>query len=96
MPTDYTSPAMTIDNMRALGVRSIRVTCQCGLEAVVDVSGLSGVIEVPALRWRLRCTECAGRPSMCGRTGASTARKGEGDSEASAPRSALSLGDPAR
>jgi hypothetical protein len=30
---------MTTDNMRALGVRSIDVTCLCGREAIIDVSG---------------------------------------------------------
>ena len=58
MPTSYTGPAMTLDNMRALGVRSIDITCQCGREAIIDVSGLSGLIEVPTLRWRLKCTVC--------------------------------------
>jgi hypothetical protein len=41
---------MTLDNMRALGARSIDVTCRCGRDTTNDVSGLSGLIEVPALR----------------------------------------------
>jgi hypothetical protein len=48
--------------MRALGVPSLDVTCQCGREVIVDASHLSGLIEIPTLRSRLRCTECAGRP----------------------------------
>jgi hypothetical protein len=32
----YPAPAMTIANMRALGVTSIGVTCRCGREAIVD------------------------------------------------------------
>jgi hypothetical protein len=53
---------VTLDNMRALGVRAVDVTCQCGLEATVDVSALSGLIEVLALRQMLKCTTCNGRP----------------------------------
>jgi hypothetical protein len=53
---------MTLDNMRAFGVRSLDVTCQCGREAIIDVSDLLGLIEIPTFRWRLKCTECAGRP----------------------------------
>jgi hypothetical protein len=48
MPTRYTGPAMTLDNMRALGVQSIDVTCQCGRETIIDASDLSGLIEIPA------------------------------------------------
>ena len=40
MPNPYTGPAMTLDNVRALGVRSIDVTCRCGQEATIDVSDL--------------------------------------------------------
>jgi len=39
---------MTLDNMRAVGVHSIDVTCQCGKDASVAVSDLSGLIEIPA------------------------------------------------
>ena len=62
MATHYADPGMTLDNMRALGLRSIDITCACGREAIGDVSDLSGLIEVPALRKRLKCTVCAGRP----------------------------------
>jgi len=43
-------------------VRSIFATCDCG-RAAVDVSALAGSIEVPALRWRLRCSSCGSRPN---------------------------------
>jgi hypothetical protein len=62
MATRYTGPGMTLANMRTHGVLSIDITCVCGREAIIDVSDLSGSIEVPALRSRLRCTECGGRP----------------------------------
>jgi hypothetical protein len=61
MPNTYTGPAMTLANMRSLGVPSLDVTCQCGREAIVDASHLSGLIEIPTQRLRLRCTECAAR-----------------------------------
>jgi hypothetical protein len=62
MAKPYVGSAMTIDNMRSLGVPSLDVTCQCGREVIVDASHLSGLIEIPTLRRRFRCTECAGRP----------------------------------
>jgi hypothetical protein len=62
MRDSYTGPAMTLGNMRALGVVSIDVKCSCGREAVVDASGWPDAIEIPALRWCLKCAECGGRP----------------------------------
>jgi hypothetical protein len=59
MRNSYTGPAMTLDNMRALGVRSIDVKCGCGRVAIIDFSNLSGLSEIPALLRRLKCTECA-------------------------------------
>lgn len=58
----YTGQAMIIANMRALGVTSIDVTCQCGREAIVDISGWPETIEIPVLRGLLKRTECGGRP----------------------------------
>ena len=55
--------AMTIANMRSLGVTAIEAMCECGRQMVVDVTGLPGSIKVPALRHRLRCVECGGRPN---------------------------------
>jgi hypothetical protein len=62
MATHYAGPGMILDNMRALGVRSIDITCACGREAIVHVSDLSGLIEVPALRKRLKCTVALAGP----------------------------------
>ncbi len=53
---------MTIENMRSLGVDSVAAACLCGHDAVVDVSGIDGCVEVPALRARLRCSVCNNRP----------------------------------
>jgi len=47
---------MDLAKMRSRGVWSIFVICDFGRPANVDVSGLTGAIEVPALRWRLRCS----------------------------------------
>ena len=40
-----------------LGVLSLDVTCQCGREVIVDASHLSGLIEIPTLRRRLKCID---------------------------------------
>jgi len=48
---------------REHGVRAIDASCYCGRRAIVDVSAIPGSIEVPFLRWRLRCTGCARRGS---------------------------------
>jgi hypothetical protein len=48
--------------MRALGITSIEVKCECGREAIVDAFGWPNSIEIPSLRWRLKCKECGGRP----------------------------------
>jgi hypothetical protein len=55
---------MTLANMRSLGVRSLDVECTCGHRVVVDVSGMEGTVEVPAMRGRLRCSSCGRRPYM--------------------------------
>jgi hypothetical protein len=62
MRDSYTGPTMTLGNMRALRITSIDVTCECGRQPIVDASGWPETIEIPALRWRLKCTECGGRP----------------------------------
>lgn len=45
---------MTLENMREIGERTIEATCECGDRAIVNISGLPGAIEAPALRHRLR------------------------------------------
>jgi hypothetical protein len=56
------SAAMTLANMRGLGVRSVDVTCGCGRESIVDVSAVDGAVEVPGLKHRMRCSACGRRP----------------------------------
>ena len=60
--TSNRSPAMTLENRRTIGVCAIEATCECRHKAIVDVSALSGAIEVPALRRRLKCSACGSRP----------------------------------
>ena len=62
MRDSYTGPVMTLGNMRALGVMSIDVKCGCGRDVSIDASGWPDSIQVPALRWCLKCSECGGRP----------------------------------
>jgi hypothetical protein len=62
-PTRYTGPAMDLANMRSLGICAVAVECDCGRRESVDMSGLPGSIEVPALKRRLRCLICGARPS---------------------------------
>ena len=58
----YTSQAMTIANMRALGVTSLFVACECGRETVFDASDLPGAIEILAIRRMLKCRGSGERP----------------------------------
>jgi len=39
MRDSFSGLAMTLGNMRALGITSIDVTCECGRESIVDASG---------------------------------------------------------
>lgn len=40
------------------------VECACGHRLIVDVSGIDGAVEVPAMIGRLRCSACGRRPFM--------------------------------
>jgi hypothetical protein len=62
MRDSYTGSAMTLGNMRALGIASIDIKCGCGREAIVDAFGWPNSIEIPTFRWRLKCKVCGGRP----------------------------------
>jgi hypothetical protein len=42
MRDSYSGPAMALGTMRALGIKSLDVTCGCGRESIVDVSGWPG------------------------------------------------------
>jgi hypothetical protein len=67
MRDSYRGPAMTLGNMRALGITSIAVTCGCNWEAVVDASGWPDAIEIPALRKLLKCRRATGLDAIPGR-----------------------------
>jgi hypothetical protein len=55
--------AMDIANLLSLGVRHVIAHCVCGREIRLDVSKMDGAIEVPALKGKLRCSECGERPA---------------------------------
>jgi hypothetical protein len=60
----YDGPPMTLGNMRAHGVRSIEVYCQCGREEQVVVDALPDEVAVPSLKERFRCVRCGMRPQL--------------------------------
>jgi len=52
---------MTLDNMRANGVRSIAAWCLgrgCHHQAVLNVDHLPDAVEVPSIGPRMVCTRC--------------------------------------
>jgi hypothetical protein len=52
-------PAMTLGNMRSLGVRSLAVSCSlCHHAAVVDVEASPDDVPVPSFGRRMVCTRC--------------------------------------
>lgn len=53
---------MSLDNMRALGPRSIDLYCSCGHCAKVNVDDYPGDTKVPAMRNLFRCSVCGKRP----------------------------------
>ena len=78
MGDSSTCQAMTIANMRALGVTSLYVTCQCAREAILDASDWPGAIKIPALCRVLKCTCAVDGQLMCARIGKNIARQGTG------------------
>ena len=63
MKTRPSTPPMTLENMRANGVRSVLASCACVRDTSVNVDTLSDHASVPDIRFRLRCAKCGGRPS---------------------------------
>jgi hypothetical protein len=56
------TPATTLGEMRARGVRWVDVLCHCGREETVVVDSLPDRLVVADLREQLRCTRCGARP----------------------------------
>ena len=53
---------MTLDNMRAHGVRSVDATCEaCKREAIINVDGWPDDYPVPDVGLRLVCSQCGGK-----------------------------------
>lgn len=67
MAARYVRPPMDLENMRALGVREIETTCDCGRRAIVDVSALLGATPVYSLEGRLRRSDFDARPARTSR-----------------------------
>jgi hypothetical protein len=57
-------PAMTLGNMRELGVQRLVASClndACRHVALIDVSSYPAETEAPSFRPRVVCTKCGGR-----------------------------------
>jgi len=53
---------MTLQNMRKNGATMIEAWCGCGHHGRVDVTGWPDDMEVPNVKWQLRCSKCGERP----------------------------------
>jgi hypothetical protein len=63
-PKQPHGPAMTLGNMRDLGVQRLLVSClkhACRHDALLDVSGYTPDTEVPSFRPRMKCGKCGGK-----------------------------------
>ena len=63
-PKHPPGPAMTLGNMRQLGVKRLLASClndACRHTALVDVASYPADTEVPWFRTRVVCAKCAGR-----------------------------------
>src|SRR5580704_3251155 len=59
-PNQPVGPAMTLDNMRRLGVQRLLASClndACRHEGLIDVSGYPADTEVPWFRTRVVCAK---------------------------------------
>ena len=55
----YRGPPMTLQNMRAQGVRALWVVCElCHHAPVMNVDGYDDAVPVPAFGPRMVCTSC--------------------------------------
>lgn len=53
---------LTLADMRADGVHSISLYCDCGHSADVNVDNLPGDIPVPEVKRLFKCSECGKKP----------------------------------
>jgi hypothetical protein len=63
-PKHPPGPAMTLGNMRGLGVKRLLASClndACRHQGLVDVSGYPADTEVPSFSPRVVCAECGSR-----------------------------------
>jgi hypothetical protein len=63
-PKQPAGPAMTLANMRALGVERLLVSClnpDCLHSIVFDVSHYDADLAVPSFTPRMPCSRCAGK-----------------------------------
>jgi hypothetical protein len=63
-PKHPPGPAMTLGNMRELGVKRLLASClndACRHQGLVDVSGYPADTEVPWFRSRVKCAKCGSR-----------------------------------
>ena len=62
-PKHPPGPAMTLGNMRELGVRGLNILCldpKCGHEVTFSVDDYADEIEVPSFAARIVCNKCGG------------------------------------
>ena len=74
-PKHPPGPAMTLDNMRHLGVHRLVATClndACRHQGLVDVSNYPGDTEVPSFASKIVCAKCGAR--SLGKLGAGNLR----------------------
>jgi hypothetical protein len=60
-PKQLAGPALTLGNMRELGVRNLIASClndACRQVALIDVSAYPAETEVPSFRPRVVCAKC--------------------------------------
>ena len=79
-PKHPPGPAMTLDDMRHLGVQRLVATSlhdACRHQGLVDVSKYPGDTEVPWFANKIVCAKCGGvaATSTCGPTGRSSRRR---------------------
>ena len=57
-------PAMTLGNMREMGIRAVDLFCSCGHEGNVVVEAYGDDVEIPSLAGIFRCSQCGAHPRV--------------------------------